>query len=229
MRIVLLPGLDGTGDLFDEFTRETPAGFETEVVSYPDSEPMSYDDCVGYVEALLPRSSPYVVLGESFSGPVAIALAALAPPGLQGIVLCNTFACSPAWAGFKHLPWRLAFSIPMPRYKVGFYLVGFRNSARWVKPIRDANRRVKPEVHAKRMREVLSVDVRDALSSLQVPVLYIRGTQDRLVWERSLTQIVETRSDVAVARIDAPHLTLQIAPQESWSAISNFVLEKFAI
>lgn len=33
--LVLLPGLDGTGELFDEFVAVTPSHFSTAIESYP--------------------------------------------------------------------------------------------------------------------------------------------------------------------------------------------------
>lgn len=223
MRIILLPGLDGTGDLFEEFVRFTPPSFEPQVVTYPYSEPLTYPQCSDFAKDLLPKGEPFLLLGESFSGPVAISVAAQSPPGLRGLILCNTFACRPAWSVFRFLPWRLAFSVPMPRYKVGLYLVGFKNVAGWEAPIRQANRKVLPEVHAARMREVLTVDVRSDLCSVSVPTLYVRGSNDRLVWKRSLTKIVKARASVSVAEIEAPHMALQLAPKECWSAILDFV------
>jgi pimeloyl-[acyl-carrier protein] methyl ester esterase len=226
MRLVLLPGLDGTGDLFEEVVRAAPEGYETCVVSYPAGEPLGYVDCVDHVAARLPEGCPYVVVAESFSGPVAIALGACSPPGMKGIVLCNTFACRPAWSGLKVLPWRLAFSLPIPRLVVGAFLVGFGDAERWVKPIRDVNRKVKARVSARRMREVLAVDVRRLLAAMELPILYIRGTKDRLVRRRSLAQILDANPRVSVAEIRAPHLTLQVAATASWDAITHFVAER---
>jgi pimeloyl-ACP methyl ester carboxylesterase len=229
MRVVLLPGLDGTGDLFAELVRETPAGFAATVIPYPPAEPLGYPELAALVERQLPRDEPFLLLGESFSGPVAIRVAAREPAGLRGLILCNTFAVHPAWSGFRYMPWRLAFSFPIPSYKVAFYLVGRREARRWVKPVRDANRRVSARVHAHRMRSVLSEDVRDMLGAVRVPVLYIRGTRDRLVRSGCLRRIRAAKPDIEVAEIDAPHLVLQLQPRASWQAITSFAAARCAL
>ena len=36
-----------------------------------------------------------MLLGESFSGPIAAAIAAAPPPGLRGLILCATFLRNP--------------------------------------------------------------------------------------------------------------------------------------
>lgn len=219
MHFVLLPGLDGTGDLFEEFVRATPDEHEVTVVSYPLDQELSYGQHVEFAMGRLPSSGPFVVLGESFSGPVAISLAARHPPDLVGVVLCNTFACAPGWRGFARLPWTTLFSLRLNRFTAGLHLVGFSNVGPWIERIREANRKTAPRVLARRMQEVLSVDVRDRLESIRVPILYLRGTRDRLVGRGSLARILERRPDVHIAPIDAPHLTLQLEPERSWAAI----------
>ena len=61
-RIVLLPGLDGTGALFDDFVRTAPATVRCDVVSLP-QEPLGYAELVegtlALRGALLPLAERY--------------------------------------------------------------------------------------------------------------------------------------------------------------------------
>jgi hypothetical protein len=68
--IVLLPGLDGTGDLFERFVAVAPSGVRPVVVSFPHAT--SYPDLRSVVRHQLPSVGSFVVLGESFSGPLAM-------------------------------------------------------------------------------------------------------------------------------------------------------------
>src|SRR5579859_1384445 len=115
--LLLLPGLDGTGKLFAAFLRALGPGVESRVVEYSPDEPLGYEELELRVRAALPRDRPFVLLGESFSGPIAMRIAAYPPPELAGVILCGTFARNPypllAWAG------PLAFLLPiksMPRW-----------------------------------------------------------------------------------------------------------------
>src|SRR6266567_2475238 len=74
--LVLLPGLDGTGKLFAAFVRALGAGVESRVIGYSPDEPLGYEELEPQVRAALPRDRPYVLLGESFSGPIAMRIAA---------------------------------------------------------------------------------------------------------------------------------------------------------
>lgn len=91
MRLLLLPGMDGTGRLFAPLLAALPPDIDGEPVAYPPDEPLGYEGLLPLVEAAAARGGDFVVVGESFSGPLALLLAARSPPGLRGVVLCATF------------------------------------------------------------------------------------------------------------------------------------------
>jgi pimeloyl-ACP methyl ester carboxylesterase len=108
MHIVLLPGIDGTGELFRPFTEALPPQFIPQVISYPTSGPQSYDDLVHVVNRALPPTKHFVLLGESFGGPLALKVASQSIPNLRAVVLCATFVLNP-------LPWSFAWVPFAPR------------------------------------------------------------------------------------------------------------------
>lgn len=222
MKILALPGLDGTADLFAPFTRCTPSGFEVATASYPPDRPLDYGEHLEIARRHLPADGPFLLLGESFSGPLSVWLAAEDPPGLAGLILCNTCVRSPSWSGFRHLPWELLFRRPVPKNVVRRRLAGRWTTPEVVRAVRETGREVSPEVMAKRLRETLTVDARDAFAAVQVPVLALHSTRDGLVRPRSLRTIRAVKPATRVAEIDAPHMLLQIAPQKAWSAIETF-------
>jgi pimeloyl-ACP methyl ester carboxylesterase len=93
--LVLLPGLDGTGILFKPLIAALPPEVSTVVVAYPGEQPLGYAELLPVVLAALPTEHAFVLLGESFSGPLAVMAAATRPPGLVGLVLCATFVQNP--------------------------------------------------------------------------------------------------------------------------------------
>src|ERR1700719_4469607 len=93
--LVLLPGLDGTGKLFTEFLKAIQNRVDTLVVAYPNDTPMNYDELETLVRAALPADRPFILLGESFSGPLAIRIAARQPAWLAGLILCGPFCSNP--------------------------------------------------------------------------------------------------------------------------------------
>jgi len=91
---VLLPGLDGTGEQFGPLVDALRPDVPTVVVRYPNA-PLGYDALQQIAASALPRDGKYIVLGESFSGPIAISLAAQSPRGLLGCILCASFVRTP--------------------------------------------------------------------------------------------------------------------------------------
>src|SRR4051812_248219 len=92
--LVLLPGLDGTGELFAAFIAALP-GRDVRVIAYPADRAMTYSQLEEFVREGLPRGEDYFLLAESFSGPIGISIAATTPPRLKGLILCGTFATNP--------------------------------------------------------------------------------------------------------------------------------------
>jgi pimeloyl-[acyl-carrier protein] methyl ester esterase len=93
--IVLLPGMDGTGKLFAGFVAALGDAARPVVVAYPTDSQLDYRQLIDVARTFLPLGEPFVLLGESFSGPIAIALAAERPAGLFALVLCCSFAPNP--------------------------------------------------------------------------------------------------------------------------------------
>ena len=50
MRLVLLPGLDGTGELFHPFLKALPSRLTSQVVSYPTEQCLTYKELVPFVQ-----------------------------------------------------------------------------------------------------------------------------------------------------------------------------------
>jgi pimeloyl-[acyl-carrier protein] methyl ester esterase len=96
MKLVVLPGLDGAATLLSEFKSAALASFSSvTAISYPLDKALNYAELESIARSALPKDKPFVLLGESFSGPIALSIAVNPPPGLVGLVLCATFAKNP--------------------------------------------------------------------------------------------------------------------------------------
>lgn len=226
LRLLLLPGLDGTGALFAPFVEALSADVAPEVVSYPADRALDYDALEALVAERLPAEGPYALLGESFSGPLALRLASRRPGGLVGVVLVATFVTNPVWlvpSLARHLvgPW--LFRRRAPQLVSRRYLVGARASAEWLERVAANVETVDPAVMAARVREVLAVDARALLQRCAAPLLYLGAAGDALVPPRVLRELRRLRPDLECVTVDAPHLVLQLAPEASARAIEGFL------
>jgi pimeloyl-ACP methyl ester carboxylesterase len=230
--LVLLPGLDGTGKLFTQFVdalASLNSRVPAQIVAYPTDVPLGYEELEARVRAVLPQDRPYVVLGESFSGPIAIRVAAAPPPNLLGVILVGTFAKNP----YPLLGWAspLAFLVPMkslPRWIRAPLMWGAHswssNSGPRV-PLRAerAIAGIAGAVVSRRIAALLRVNAAEALHRIRLPALIVYATRDRVV-PYAATRWMSTRLPGAeVEAIDGPHLLLQAAPHECAAAVLKFL------
>lgn len=224
-RLVLLPGMDGTGTLFRALAEELAEDFPITIIKYPGNRKLTYPAIVQLVRSSLPTDEPYILLAESFSTPVAIACAALHDSNLKGLILCAGFARSPAPKWLRPLATLLTpvFFLSLPGMVAKWLLVGSTANKSLITAVRNAITSVKPVVLVQRVQAVLTCDVRRELSQTTVPLLYIRASRDRLIKLRSLEEIQSMRPDVLTSVIDGPHLILQEQPCEAAENVRAFI------
>jgi pimeloyl-ACP methyl ester carboxylesterase len=231
IRLVLLPGMDGTGELFEPLAQAMGRQHDAiDVVRYPGTEPLGYDELERLVRARLPAGQPFVLLGESFSGPLAISIAAAPPPGLRGLILCCSFARSPKpglallRGGLLELSMMFMHSGLM-RGPMRRMLLGRFATPRLCGLLQGSLRQVSTAVMTRRMREVQRVNVVDRLAQVRVPVMYLQAIEDRIVPGQAARTIQRALSGLRIVRLEGPHGLLQAAPVAAAQAIENFCRE----
>jgi pimeloyl-ACP methyl ester carboxylesterase len=225
--LVLLPGMDGTGDLFEPFLAALPSSLRPVVVRYPVDCWLDDDELLAHVRSALPVEEPFILLGESFSGPVALTLAAERPPGLRGVVLAASFARYPnrALALFKPLAGWLPSRL-VPKSVMSVPLLGRFATAALQDALHRAVNRVTPDVMTSRARQVLTADALQAVSRLTVPILALRATRDRVVRASAATEVARRAGRCTIVDIEAPHMLLQCAPAAAARAIVDIFEEQ---
>ncbi len=225
--LVLLPGMDGTGALFAPFLRELPDWVTPIVVSYPPDQPLDYPGHLDIVMAALPTDQPFVLLGESFSGPLALMAAARQPRGLQGVILCATFITWPLLLprGVARLLVSVgAFQLKSQRSFIRL-LLGKKASTELRSLFTGALVRLTPEVLATRAKAVMIVDCTSELGACRVPLLVMVADHDRIVAKRCPGLIQRIRPDATIRHFNSSHLILQCATFEACQQIGLFLGE----
>jgi pimeloyl-ACP methyl ester carboxylesterase len=224
--LVLMPGLDGTGLLFTEFVRLVSPQVQCIVIAYPKDQPMGYDELEGIVLAALPKQQSFVLLGESFSGPLAIRIAARKPSGLVGLILCVTFAKNP----YPRLAWArpLAAYLPvksLPRWVRAPLMWGSASPKRAPTRMARAMSGVSSAVIRRRIAALLTVDETVALGRLKIPTLVLRAIHDRVISKRATQAILEALPSAKQVDVEGPHLLLRTQPSRCAEIILGFLSE----
>lgn len=225
-KIVLMPGMVGSGELFREFIAALPERMEAITLHYPAESWTPYREMAKRLSAAMPDEA-FVLVAESYSTPLAVRLAGMRPEGLRGVVLCAGFCTSPLhgwrrWMALKLAP--VLGHLPLPRFVVKWLLLGKDAPTAMVNAVVAAVSWVDPGVLAARIREALRCNVLADLKLARVPILYVQPTQDRLIDPQCLQEIRRVRPGRTIA-IDGPHLLLQREPELAAEVIMGFIRE----
>jgi pimeloyl-ACP methyl ester carboxylesterase len=223
--LVLLPGLDATGSQHAGFSAAMQQhGVAVTVIAYPRDRALDYAALADFIRQRLPVDGDYMLLGESFSGPLALSIAATPPPHLRGLILSTTFARSP-WLAWRRLQsllyWAPVRALPLPG--LSWLLLG-----RWSTPaLRAALQAALASVHVEVLRTravaALGVDVAAQAVALRLPTLCLHAVHDRLLPARCQRQLSMLLPDQSSQRLDGPHLMLQARPQAAADVIAAFM------
>ncbi|HEY7088517.1 MAG TPA: alpha/beta fold hydrolase [Tepidisphaeraceae bacterium] len=223
-RLVLLPGLHGTADLYEPLLGCIPPGLAPKVIAYPPDIPLGYRELLVQIERELAQvPGEIILLAESFSGPLAMRYAARHPGRIRAIILSASFIRCPLWRVLPPIVKHVTRFAP-PAFVTRWLMVGrsaSRDTCSWV---RDSIRQVAPRVLAHRLKQVARIDVsKDLERCAAIPMLYLCGTDDRVVRRASLDQILKIRPKMAIRTLQGPHMLLQVRPADSWHHVAEFL------
>jgi pimeloyl-ACP methyl ester carboxylesterase len=223
--LVLLPGLDGTGELFGPLINCIPKGIKPIVISYPRDRQCSYIELKEIIMEELPGETDFFILGESFSGPLAIMISGQRPERLKGLILCATFITNP----FRFIPsWMHIISVG-PIYRLWPLLIRIRtvHETDQVKELANMAisviKTVNPNVIAGRIKSIFQVDVEEELLSFDLPILYIMGDKDRLIRKHNFEKIKRIRPDILLNVVKTQHCILQREPMDAVNVLIEFM------
>lgn len=225
MTIVVLPGLDGTGTLYQQLAQQLAPDYELQVIAYPLDQLWGYSELLDYIRPQLPQS-PYLLLAESFSGPLGIILAAEKPHYLKALVLCCTFGRNPLPAikglasAVDKLPWN-----ELVHHWTALWLQGRYASPQLSALMGNALMMVPEQVIKHRAKQTLQVDVLTEFATLTLPLMYLQARQDRLIWAFNAKTLKKLQPDMQLVRLDAPHFLLQAVPDQAAWQLQLFIEE----
>lgn len=226
MKLILLPGMDGTGKLFAPLLSALPKSIEPVVVSYPVNVELTWGRLTQEVEKQCPSGEPYAVLAESFSGPVALRMGAHSALKPKAIILCASFIHNPLqnYAALFKLAIKCGcFRFQAPQFVVREFLLGANVRSEIVNQFYAAVNSVDSTVMASRAKMILDLNAEAELTSCDVPILYVRATRDRLVSVGNVEVMKELNPKMQIVEIEGPHFIVQRAPFQLVEALSSFL------
>jgi pimeloyl-[acyl-carrier protein] methyl ester esterase len=224
--LVLLPGMDGTGELFANFSAELPKEMDVVTLAFPSNQFLPYPELLPWLADRVPKNRPYVLLGESFGSPLAVKFAATHPVNLVGLILVVGFISNPVrkWGPLPRLlARRFFFQFRPADFALEYFIAGAGAPKSILVAVNRATASVAPEVLAERARAVIDCDARQEIRQVKVPTLFLQASQDRLVGNECLEEIKRLHPETISISIRAPHLLLQREPRIAAQAVAQFL------
>lgn len=128
LKTLVLPGLDGTDLLLNRFRQLAPPAHDVTVLTLPDDPKAGYTDLCDHFSETIETTGQCVLIGESFSGPLAVLLAHRHPLMVVHLVLVATFVVSPAPFVASVIPWSLVFQLPLPSFVARRFMLGYSDN-----------------------------------------------------------------------------------------------------
>ena len=221
MKVVLLPGLDGTGVLFKPFIDTLSSDIIVQIISYPTDQEFTYSELVDFVMSQLPKED-FILVGESFSGPIAYQVALNKPEHLHLVIFVATFLTVPRQRLLnltKLLPTRLFLEIPIPNVFLKYYLFGSGASDEIIELFKKALKIVSSSILSFRLDEISNL--KENQEPCDTKAIYIQATDDKLVPKTCVEAFKKVCKNFSIFRIEGTHFILQTNPLGCAEIIEN--------
>jgi len=220
LKLVLLPGMDGVGLLFEPFLAVLPPDIEVEVFPLASQGVQDYHEQAELFAKKLTSTST-VILAESYSGRVAYELCQMDLPQLKGVIFAASFLSRPsALLGLTSLaPAFLLKAKLLPDTWMGRLLFGQFQSKELVKLFYRSIQQVEGSVLKQRLLNMAALQCPEA--PIRVPSIYIQAKGDTLVQKSAVKDFESICSNLEVHQVDGGHLLLQANPKACWDIVRN--------
>ena len=223
--LVLMPGLDGTGLLFERFLSALPPDIRTHIIEYPKGA-VPLEEYATVVAGGLPAGR-VILLVESFSGIVALYLLRKHHVLAEKVIFVASFGSTPRRylsVLILFFP-ALAWSIPLiPSATWRFFCLGAGATPADIAKLKGVLAQVNPSVVAHRLKLVASARIADG-PRIDVPAYYLQAEMDRLVPRSAAEHLRRLFSHFTLLRVPGPHFLLQASPIECAQLIAGIVLD----
>jgi pimeloyl-ACP methyl ester carboxylesterase len=227
--VVLVPGMNGSGELFYRQIPRLQRCYRVATYSLRDDADnleVLAGDLAHVVDAVAPAERRALIVGESFGGAVALTFALQHPEQVEALVILNSFPYfSPqrrlrlAIASLTVLPWGV---MPLVRHLTAFRLHSRHTHRQDVKEFIRLTSDATREGYINRLKLLRNFDARNRLAEIDRPVLLLASEHDHLVPAVEQARYMATRIPSSVMRVleGHGHICL-IAPDLDLAQILN--------
>ena len=210
--MVLVPGMNGTGELFYRQVPRLERSYRVATYALRD-DARSFEvlaaDLAHTVDTVAPVERRAIIVGESFGGAVALTFALSYPEHVAALVILNSFPFfTPqvrlrlAIAGLRVLPWG---AMSLVRHLTAFRMHSPHTHRAEVTQFIALTAHASRDGYLNRLRLLRRFDVRDRLHEIRQPALFLAAEHDHLVPAVVQARYMADRVPSSVMRILPGH------------------------
>lgn len=222
MKLILLPGMDGTGKLFEEFLNFYDG--EASVVSFPNEGCQSYEELSSFVNLKLPSES-HILFAESFSGGLIPHLLKSKNNNTKGIIFVASFVSCPSPFFVRLamlLPIKKLSQLPGANIIHRSLFLGWAAKSSTVVKFKSVINSLPSATLKKRLKSIHSLsNLLTEVSSLTC--VYIRPANDLLVSKCKANEIAKYFKNYTLRTVSGSHFIIQSSPQALASEVGQAV------
>ncbi|MGR8948992.1 MAG: alpha/beta fold hydrolase [Gammaproteobacteria bacterium] len=222
-QLYLLPGFHGSATLFEPLIKALGDSVEAYPFSFTPCDSIAQH--AENISLLLPDEGGFL-LAESFSGLIALYLAAQKPQRFRGLILSASFAVTPLRFFTRlgsYLPAGIYSPNPLRKLLIDTFCLNDIHDEQLTRQVLTAINEVSPSTVKQRINVLASTDLTALLSNVETPVLLLEASKDRVVPPNRVNTLLAGLPNARRQRIDGPHLILQTKPREAAAAVRNFI------
>ena len=211
LKIILLPGLDGTGLLFKGLLEALPDDLEVDVICLNDLSARTYNEQAIELAAQY-VGTDLVLVAESYSGRLAYEWCGVSNAAVHAVVFLASFVSAPlSVSGFaSYLPLSLLKPHRLDRYlvnRVGFAGVG---APELIDQVFESIRLTDQHKFKQRLKNISQLNTPSKIYN--IPSVYIRPSDDYLVANKAVAAMTSVFNNLKVVRVSGGHFIAQSSP-----------------
>lgn len=222
LRCILLPGMDGSGLLFEPLKKLLAPSANIQIIPLSQSSDQSILNETKRIKTFF-NSAPTIIVAESYSGRIAYELAKDNSLNIVHIVFVASFVSRPSFIS------KLAGKLPLspvkkqliPNLFLHWLLFGRKVDKHTMDLFYASINSVDTTILKKRLHNIACLD--SPTEPLAIEATYIRPESDYLIGCRAITIIRQLLSDLKVITLPGGHFIAQSNPQGCHTVIIDLI------
>jgi hypothetical protein len=221
VRLLLIPGMDGTGELFRPLLDQLPQNINTQVICLNDLKSQKPNEQALEIASLI-GDDEVIILSESYSGSIAYHLSLLPNLNIRHIIFAASFLENPTWLSHfnKLLPLNLVRSGLIPDRILSTILFD-QNNRSLIELFNSSLKLVNNSTLRFRLNVIANLVRPNELVS--VPCTYVQASCDYLVSKKSVNIFKKLCININVVNLDGGHFIVQSNPHYFSTLVQDII------